>query len=97
MQFSQFQQFSRVVHERADRISRMIVDRARAEAARAGLDPSMPFLHAHNAVVSFDGGRPWPEVDYKLARRVLWLERRSWEPGRLAERIIDRAWKAVVR
>jgi hypothetical protein len=74
------------VRERVERLSRAIVARARGVARQAGLDPSMPFLHAHNALVSLDHGRPWPEVDYELVRKVQSLERRSWEPYRILER-----------
>ena len=79
----------------ADRTSSMIRTRARATALKAGLDPSIAFLHAHNAMVGRDNGRPWPEVDYSLARKVLWLEGRSWEPHRIAGRISRRAWERI--
>ena len=72
--------------DRVDRLHRAIVARARRVARQAGLDPSMPFLHAHNALVSFHYGHPWPEVDYDLVRKVRWLEDRSWRPYRLLER-----------
>lgn len=95
MTFEQWRQFAQVTHARADRVSAAIVLRARQTAYSAGLDGSMPFLHAHNAMCGLHYGKPWPEVNYSLCRRVLWLERKSWEPSRLAERIIARAWATV--
>jgi len=96
MRFSEWQTFSRDVHARAERVSRMIVDRARETARQAGLDPTMPFLHAHNALVGAYYGKPWPEVDYSKARLVKRLEEASWEPCRIADRVIDRAFRTVV-
>ncbi len=75
---------------RADKLSAMIVDRARRTAQAAGLDPSMPFLHAHNALCSQHYGNPWPEVDYSLARKIKYLEERSFEPYRIVDPIISR-------
>lgn len=46
----------------------------------------MPFLHAHNAVISAAHGTPWRNVDYALASEVLQLERRSWVPHQIADR-----------
>ena len=90
--FHTWQTATREAHARAERVTRMIVDRARREAQAAGLDPTMPFLHAHNATI----GARWPGVDYRRARRVLWLERRSYEPHRLASayaaRTMPQAW-----
>ena len=37
----------------------------------------MPFLHAHNALAGQHYGQPWPAVNYRLARKVRWLEARS--------------------
>lgn len=76
---------------RADLVRQMIVERARKVARESGLSPEYPFLHAHNAMVSHDGGNPWREVNYSGARKVLWLERKSWE----ASACIDRLYKRV--
>jgi hypothetical protein len=79
-----------------ERTRQAIMQDARETALRAGLDPSIPFLHAHNACVSADAGKPWRGVDYSLARRVLWLEKRSWEPTRIASRIVSRAYDRLL-
>ena len=92
-----YQAFVRRVDGRAARVREMIVARARAEAERAGLDPSIAFLHAHNAMVSRECGSPWAGVDYARVRRVLWLEKRSWEPNRLATAVTDRVWRRFCR
>lgn len=95
MTLTEWQAFARDIKARADRIDRMIVERARRVAAEAGLDPAIAFLHAHNALVSAHYGQPWPGIDYSLARKVRWLERQSWEPGRIADRIVVRAFQRV--
>lgn len=97
MTFTQWQQQAQALHQRANRLSKAIVADARATARQAGLSPEMPFLHAHNALCGLHYGKPWAEVDYSLARKVLWLEKKSWEPSRLVERILRRSWEQVER
>lgn len=62
----------------AERIARLRVDRARRLAARAGVDPAIPFLHADNALAALAAGRPWPGVDYSLVRAVRRLDHDRW-------------------
>ena len=95
MTFTEWQQFATRLNARADRASRMIVDRARKVAEEAGLDSSIPFLHAHNAMCSLGQGRPWREVDYHGARLVLYLEEQSFIPHRLVSAVIERRWREV--
>jgi hypothetical protein len=95
--YSEWQAFSRNIRERARVTRNQIIDRMQETAQLAGLDPQMAGLHAHNAMCGFETGHPWHECDYSLVRKVLWLEQRSFEPERLASRIIDRAWKEVTR
>jgi hypothetical protein len=94
--FAQWQAISQTVNARADRIRRMIDAEIRRTGRAAGLGDQMPVHLAHNAMCSFEAGKPWMELNYSLVRRVLWLSQRQWEPGRLAESIIGRAWKRVV-
>lgn len=91
--FGAWQAKARDLHARAERLSKRIVSEARLVAGEAGLDPSAPFHSAHNATV----GTPWRDVDLSLARKVLWLEKQSWEPRRMVDRILSRAWTKVPR
>jgi hypothetical protein len=91
-EFAAWQQVARRVREMAERTERMMDSDARRTAGMAGLDPNMPYLHAHNAMCGLNSGKPWAEVDYSLARRVLWLEEKQFHVGRLAERVICRAY-----
>lgn len=84
------------VSNRAKRLSENIVKEARETARKAGLSPEMPFLHAHNALCGKEYGKPWPEVNYSLARKVLWLEKKSWEPREIADRIYRREWNRMI-
>lgn len=94
--YAQYQTYAQHVRAIADRVSRSLIAQARVAAKDAGLDPTICFLHAHNALCSYEYGKPWPEVDYSLARKVLWLERQSWEPSRLADAISRRAMSRIV-
>lgn len=60
---------------RADKVSAMIVTRQRKLSAAAGLNPMLLGIHPHNAMVSFQSGQPWRNVDYSLVRQILWLQR----------------------
>ena len=90
MTFPEYQAFSRNIQQRAERVSQAI--RARAIAiskAKLGPDNGFCFLAASNW-----RGQSWmtPEQN-QAAREILHLEELSWEPGRLADRIISRAWR----
>ena len=95
MTFSEYQEFSRNLHERAERLKNMILADARRTCKQAGLDPSLLGIHPHNAMVDYRAGRPWRKVNYSLVRRTLWLCERSFEPGRIVSKIVSRAWQAV--
>jgi hypothetical protein len=88
----------RRMHEIADRYNRDVVARMRSIARAAGLDPTIPGLHARNATCSLHDGRPWRGVDYSLVRLVLWLERDvQWRAHRLVDRWSTRTFPAAVR
>jgi hypothetical protein len=97
MTFTEWQQFAQAVHARAERVKAMILEDARRTCKAAGLSPDLLGIHPHNAMVSFNAGKPWPEVDYSLCRKTIWLCERSFVPGTLADRIIGRAWQTVAR
>jgi hypothetical protein len=90
--FAQWQAFSARVRGIVSRTNSMIDKDLRSTARKAGLDPQIATLHAHNAMCGMNSGKPWEEVDYSLARRVLWLEQRSFDVSRLGERVICRAY-----
>ena len=91
-EFRAWQDFAQRVRRRADRIRCMLDADARQTARRAGLAPDICYLHAHNAIAYRIPGKPWAEVDYALARRVLWLEERQFLASSIAERVICRAY-----
>jgi hypothetical protein len=92
----QWQALASKVHQQVARIDAMVDRDARNTARRAGLDSQICYLHAHNAMCSFDAGRPWPECDYSLVRRVLWLEGRRFDASRKGDRIIARAFNRLL-
>jgi len=97
MTFQQWQQEAQKLDQRAHKLTCSIIADARRTAKQAGLSPEIPFLHAHNALCGLEYGKPWPEVNYSLARKVLWLEKKSWEPSRLADKITARMWERVTK
>jgi len=76
------------LRDRADRIARMIMDRARSVGKEANCGP-IPMMW-HNAMVSLEYGQPWREVDYKKLRKARWLEEKSHEPYRIVDRLYKR-------
>jgi hypothetical protein len=95
MTFAEYQKYSRNIHNRADRVKNMILAEARATCKAAGLDPGLLGIHPHNAMCDYRAGRPWAGVDYQLVRRTQWLIERSYQPSRLASKIIDNAWQQL--
>ena len=82
--------------EMVERFQKLVNARARKLAREAGLDPSIAGLHAHNALVSLEYGQPWPEVDYRKARKVNWLlSDYIWRASRVLERWSNRVWPSV--
>jgi hypothetical protein len=92
MTFTEYQSFARKVRERAERVAQSIRSRAIAvSAARLGPNDGTCFLMAHNWK-----GQSWMTPDQNdAARLILHLERQSWEPGRIADLVIARAWCKV--
>jgi hypothetical protein len=75
----------RRMRDAADRVSRMIHDRAREACREAGLDPNLLGIHPHNAMCAYHAGKPWPEVNYSKVRLTQRLERLAWEPSRIVD------------
>jgi hypothetical protein len=92
MTFAAYQSFARNLQERAERLAQSIRNRAIAiSAARLGPTDGTCFLMAHNW-----RGQSWMTPDQNdAARLILYLERQSWEPSRIAGRVIARAWRRV--
>jgi hypothetical protein len=90
--FDRWQEYARTLSQRAHNVRSSMTDRARALAEKAGLDPSMPFLHAHNAMVSYDHGHPWKGVDYRYVRQIQALEKRLFDTDRKAGLLKQKAW-----
>lgn len=92
MSIAEWQSLATSLHARADRLTHAIVSDARRTCHAAGLDPTLLGIHPHNAMVSLHYGKPWPEVNYALCRKTLWLIERSYEPSRIVDRILGRAF-----
>lgn len=97
MTFHEWQTLAQTLHARADRLRDAALREARETCKAAGLDPGLLGIHPHNAMCSYEQGKPWPEVNYALCRRVIWLTNvKQWEASRIVERIIRRAEKRIV-
>ena len=97
MEWSEYTELSVRLHARADALTRTIISDARRTCQAAGLDPQLLGIHPYNAMCGLEYGHPWPDVDYSLVRRTLYLINRSYEPNRIVSRILDRAFQRVVR
>jgi hypothetical protein len=92
MTFSEYQEFSRNLRERAERLSQRIREQARDLGERElGSGRDMAFLAAHN----WQGQRWMSPLQNRAARLILWLQEQSFLPSRMADRILNRAWRKV--
>lgn len=95
--FSQWQEFARNVRERADRLQRSIHERGWKIAVEAGIGRDMCCVHNCSIAElgSGWGANPGGRERIKAAKRALrFLD--DWTVSRLADRIIDRAWKRTI-
>jgi len=83
----------RVAMNRAERVQRSIVERARVLCNEAGLDGGLLGIHPHNAMVGYNNGHPWPEVDYNKVRKVMYLLDYQFTPTRLVHKWAERVRK----
>jgi len=83
--------------DRADRVSRMILDRAKQACANAGLSADLIGIHPHNAMCAYRAGQPWEGVDYGQVRLCLHLLEKRWEPSRILDQWHRKAWERVAR
>ena len=97
IEFAKWQAFSAQVRQHVKNTESMIDRDLRKTALKAGLDPQIASLHAHNALCGLNTGHPWHECDYSLVRRVLWLEQRGFRVSRLGDRIVNRAYRTLAR
>ena len=75
----------------AERITKMRNDRLRKMCQAAGLSPEYLGIHPNNAMCSYPE-KPWPGVDYKICKRLVWLQRTGWEWQ--AKRLVDKLYAA---
>jgi hypothetical protein len=73
---------------RANRIDRMLADRATQTGYAAGL----PRECWHNAMVGLHYGQPWAEVNYSLLRKAIWINEKRWELNRITDRLWSRLY-----
>ena len=73
----------------ASAIVEMRLQRIREVARQAGLDPDY-HPHAHNAMVAYNQGRPWPNADYSLVRKVLWMQDHLYDAYKILGRYCKR-------
>jgi hypothetical protein len=91
MSFRDGQDKATRAHDIADRIVKM----AHANAARAMRQAGVSdFNCLHNALVSANYGKPWAEVDYRLARKARWMFDRQFMAHDVACRYTARLWDA---
>jgi len=94
MTYTEYQEFSRNIRERAHKLSEKLREQARDIGQyQLGSGRDLCFLCAHNWKDQF-----WmTPAQNRAARKILWLQEQSWKPGELADRIIGRAWRKVLK
>ena len=92
---AEYQKFAQHIRKHAQNAKNMILDDMVRTARLAGIDSSIAGLHAHNAMCALADGKPWREVNYSLVRRVLYLEKKSFRPEELADRIMLREYSKL--
>jgi len=97
MTLAQWAEQYRAHKERADRVSRMITERAREACVKAGLSRELLGIHPHNAMCGYEAGQPWLGVDYHYVRLSLYLQEKSFEPYRIVERWHQKAWARIIQ
>jgi hypothetical protein len=97
MTFEEWRTQYSALKNRADRVSNMITERAREACKQAGLCGDLLGIHPHNAMCSYEAGKPWPEVDYHYCRLSLHLQEKSYEPYRILEQWHQKAWERVIK
>ena len=90
--FQQWEQFSKDVHAIASRVSSSLDIEARKLGEVHGFGYHSCYHHAHNWLL----GNFLTQEQVKAAKRILYLQDKSWEPYRIASRIVERAFKRVV-
>lgn len=95
MQFEVMQSRLRRYQSISDRIIEMRRQRARKVCAEAGLDPDLLGIHPHNAMCSYEAGKPWPGINYSKVRLCLRIQRSMWDSSRIVERFYARAIKEM--
>jgi hypothetical protein len=92
MTFHEYQEFSRNLRARAESLSQRLREQARDIGERElGSGRDMAFMAAHN----WQGQRWMSVAQNRAARLILWLQEKSFQPGRMADRILSRAWAQV--
>lgn len=75
----------KVNRERCERIEKSITERARKLSQEAGLHGEIGNI-LHNAIVSESRGHPWPEVDYKKAKKAQYILSHAFDASRVADK-----------
>jgi len=73
-----------------DRVSAARMKRAKAACKAANLDPNSIGCQLHNALVDYSYGKPWKEVDYKMARKAAWLSKTSYRAYNVLDSLYHR-------
>jgi hypothetical protein len=73
----------------ADTIVAGRLDRIRKLSRQAHIDPYYE-PHARNAWLAYKDGKPWPEVDYNLVRKILWMRSHLYDAYEILRRYCDK-------
>lgn len=95
MTIQEFQSRAQLARARAERITNYRRTAMRQALRAAGTGDGLNVLH--NALLSAEQGKPWPEIDYKAARLARFLESRMDAGHRIADAYCTRIYREVTR
>ena len=76
----------------SERIHESRLQKIVAMCKEAGLAPEIWSLHLHNCMVAYNRGKPWPNVNYDIAKKAYYLEKSGYlyEASRIVNRWVKK-------
>lgn len=90
MSSSEWKNKYRAYRSIADSIYKSRITRAREVCRQAGLDPELLGIHPHNAMIAYELGTPWQDVDYHYVRLCIRLLESASEGHHIVDRWLSR-------
>lgn len=95
---SEWREAIKTLKQRVEKLERRYTLQAQKLCKEAGLDPNLLGIHPHNAMVSYEEGKPWKNIDYKKVKKCLYiLNVLRWRPYNLYRSLSEKLYKKINR